>query len=171
MTSNVQPGQRILGTLRIEDGRGVVRVEDRFDTDIHDLWSAITDPRRLARWLCDVEGDLRVGGEIRLHFHGSGWEGTSRIEACDPPNHLQLRGKDDGLAYDMFTDVWLTADGDGTKLVREERGMPIDKLAAYGAGIQIEVEDLAAYLAGRESADVEARWKALETAYDSMAPK
>jgi uncharacterized protein YndB with AHSA1/START domain len=61
-----QPGDiRILGTLRATDGTGVVRLEDRFDTDIEDLWSALTEPRRLARWLGEVEGDLRAGGEFR----------------------------------------------------------------------------------------------------------
>ncbi|WP_344151009.1 SRPBCC domain-containing protein [Nocardioides koreensis] len=32
-----------------------------------DLWSALTDPSRLARWLGEVEGDLRPGGELRAH--------------------------------------------------------------------------------------------------------
>ena len=49
MTSNARPGARILGGLRAADGKGIVRIEDRFDTDIDDLWSALTDPRRLAR--------------------------------------------------------------------------------------------------------------------------
>ena len=37
------------------------------------------------------------------------------------------------------------ADGDQTILVWEERGMPLNLLAPYGAGIQVHVEDLAAY--------------------------
>src|SRR5437016_2254539 len=32
-------------------GVGIVRVEDRSDSDIDDVWSALTDPRRLARWM------------------------------------------------------------------------------------------------------------------------
>jgi len=36
MTSNARPGNRILGSLRSADGKGVVRIEDRFDTDIDD---------------------------------------------------------------------------------------------------------------------------------------
>ena len=68
MTSTEGAGNRILGALRSHDGTGVVTVQDRFDTDIDDLWSAITDPDRLARWLGEVEGDLRVGGEFRAHF-------------------------------------------------------------------------------------------------------
>src|ERR1700760_529181 len=78
MTSNAAAGNRIVGTLRTGDGRGVVRMEDRFDTDIGDLWSALTDPGRLARWLGECEGDLRLGGEFRARFFASGWEGTGR---------------------------------------------------------------------------------------------
>src|SRR5579863_4419012 len=84
MTSNARGGTRILGSLRSADGKGVVRMEDRYDTDIDDLWSALTGPRRLARWLGEVEGDLRLGGEFRARFFASGWEGTGRVEACEP---------------------------------------------------------------------------------------
>ena len=44
MTSNATRGTRILGSLRSADGVGVVRIEDRYDTDIDDLWSALSDP-------------------------------------------------------------------------------------------------------------------------------
>ena len=44
MTGNARPGIRILGSLRSADGKGVVRMEDRFDTDIDDVWSALTFP-------------------------------------------------------------------------------------------------------------------------------
>jgi uncharacterized protein YndB with AHSA1/START domain len=56
------PGTRVLGTLRSVDRKGTVRMEDRYDTNIDDLWSAITDPSRLARWLGDIDGELRLGG-------------------------------------------------------------------------------------------------------------
>jgi uncharacterized protein YndB with AHSA1/START domain len=70
MTRN--PG--ILGSLSSADGKGIVRMEDRFDTGIDDLWSALTDPSRLARWYGEVEGDLRLGGEFRAHLFSSGWK-------------------------------------------------------------------------------------------------
>jgi hypothetical protein len=44
MTGNTRPGTRILGSLQSADGKGVVRIEDRYDADIGDLWSAFTDP-------------------------------------------------------------------------------------------------------------------------------
>jgi hypothetical protein len=63
----------------------------------------------------------------------------------------------------------LAADGDQTILVWEERGMPLNQLAAYGAGVQIHVEDLAAYLAGRELRDAAARFDELFAAYQEVA--
>jgi hypothetical protein len=63
----------------------------------------------------------------------------------------------------------LSADGDQTILVVEERGMPLDLLAAYGAGVQVHVEDLAAHLAGRERCDADTRWDELQPAYEDLA--
>ena len=168
MTSNAHAGGRILGSLRAADGKGVVRMEDRFDTDIDDLWSALTDPDRLARWIGEVEGDLRLGGEYRYNLFASGSEGTGRVEACEPPRRLLLTMDLDQPDDDVI-EATLAADGDQTILVWEERGMPLDLLAAYGAGVQIHVEDLAAHIAGREPRDdAKARWDELLPAYQEL---
>jgi hypothetical protein len=88
MTSNARGSNRILGSLRSADGKGIVRMEDRYDTDIDDLWSALTDPGRLARWLGEVEGDLRLGGEFRARFSPAdgkapgGWTRASPRGIC-----------------------------------------------------------------------------------------
>jgi len=169
MTSNAAAGNRILGSLRSADGKGIVRVEDRFDTDIDDLWSALTDPRRLARWMGEVEGDLRLGGEFRARFFASGWEGTGRVEACEPPRRLLLLTMQPDRPGEQVIEVTLAVDGDQTILAWQERGMPLDYLAAYGAGIQVHVEDLAAHLAGRERCDAGARWNELIPAYQDLA--
>jgi uncharacterized protein YndB with AHSA1/START domain len=169
MTSNARGSGRILGSLRSADGKGIARMEDRFDTDIDDLWSALTNPRRLARWMGEVEGDLRLGGEFRARFLASGWEGTGRVEACEPPRRLLLLTKQPGQTGEHVIEVTLAADGDQTILVWEERGMPLDHLAAYGAGIQVHVEDLAAHIAGRQRGDADARWGELLPAYQDLA--
>ena len=169
MTRNARPATRILGSLRSADGKGVVRMEDRFDTDIDDVWSALTDPRRLACWLGEFDGDLRLGGEYRARFYASGWEGTGRVEACEPPRLLLVATKHHRQADEQVIEAMLTADGDQTILVWEERGMPLNLVAAYGAGIQVHVEDLAAHLAGRERCDGEARSNELMPAYQDLA--
>ena len=148
-------------------------MEDRFATDIDDLWSALTDPHRLARWIGEVEGDLRIGGEFRARWVSSGWEGTGRIEACEPPQRLLLTMRDadpqPGQPDETVIEATLAADDDHTILMVEERGLPLDLLAAYGAGVQIHVEDLAAHIAGRERRDTEARWHELLPAYQDLA--
>jgi uncharacterized protein YndB with AHSA1/START domain len=168
MTSNEPADNRLLGTLRSVDGKGVVRMEDRYDTDIDDLWSAITDPSRLARWYGEVKGDLRLGGELCIRVFSSGWEGARVVEACEPPRRLLTVGKEEDAPYELATEVWLTPDGDQTILVMEERGMPLDYLAAYGAGVQIHVEDLTAYLGGHERRDSNARMYELFPAYQVL---
>jgi uncharacterized protein YndB with AHSA1/START domain len=165
MTGNT----RILGRLRAADGSGVVRIEDHFDTGIDDLWSALTDPGRLARWYGEVEGDLRPGGEFRLRIEGSGWDGAGRVEECEPPRRLLVSTSEKTEPYDETIEATLTADGDQTILVIEARGMPLDKVAFYGAGWQLHAEDLASYLAGREPGDVEARFGELVPPYQALA--
>jgi len=73
--------------------------------------------------------------------------------------------------YDKVIEATLTADGDQTILVIEVQGMPVDKIAFYGAGWQIHAENLGAYLAGRERSDTEARWDELVCAYQDLAAK
>lgn len=178
MTSNAGAGNRILGSLRSADGVGVVRIEDRYDTAIDDLWSALTDPDRLARWYGQVEGDLRPGGAFRMYLEAADIESTGRVEACDPPRRLVVTTRETDESYrkgqgvppfDAVTEVTLTADGDQTILVIEVQGMPLDKIAFYGAGWQFHAENLAAYLAGRERGDIEARWDELVPPYQALA--
>ena len=169
MTSNARPGTHLLGSLRSADGAGVVRVEDRYGTDIGDLWSALTDPGRLARWFGQVEGDLRPGGQFRLYLESDGWDGTGRVEVCEPPGRLLVTTKEVTEPYEKVMEARLTADGDQTILVIEVRGMPLDKIAFYGAGWQIHAENLAAYLAGRDRGDTEARWDELVPPYQDLA--
>ena len=86
---------------------------------------------------------------------------------------LLVRLKDAGEPDDgRDLEVLLTADGDQTAVVWEQRGMPLELLSAYGAGVQIHVEDLADHLAGRERRDdAKARWDELHPAYQGLAAK
>ncbi len=178
MTSNAHPGTRILGSLRSADGQGVVRIEDRYDTDIEDLWSALTDPRRLEGWHGQVEGDLRLGGEFRLYLESDDVESAGRVEACEPPRRLLVTTRETDESwrrgqgvppFDTTIEATLTADGGQTILAIEARGMPLDAIAFFGAGWQIHAENLAAYLAGRERGDTEARWDELVPPYQDLA--
>jgi uncharacterized protein YndB with AHSA1/START domain len=168
MSDNMRAGIGVVGTLRAVDGSGVVRMEDRYDTDIDDLWSALTDPPRLARWIADIEGDLRVGGEFHASFT-SGWEGPGRVDVCEPPRHLRVTMAPGQGDDETVIEAELVSTGDQTRLVIEERGLPLDELATHGAGWHAHVEDLAAHLAGRQRVDWRTRWTELTPSYRERA--
>jgi uncharacterized protein YndB with AHSA1/START domain len=155
-----------IGTMRALDEKlGAVRVEDVYDTDIDDLWQACTTPERLARWIAQVSGDLRVGGRIHATFTSS-WDGPGRIEICDQPHHLLLTMEPD-TEDETEMEAWLSEEGDRTRLVVEERGLPLDKIHFHGAGWQAHLEDLRRSLSG-ESSTWKARWTELTPAYETM---
>jgi|SRR5215470_5799771 len=161
----------VLGSLHSVDGAGVVRMEARFDTGIDDLWGAVTEPERLARWYGEVEGELAPGGEFRVHITLGGPR-TGRVEACEPPHRLLLAMRDPearpGQPDRTEIEAKLIAEGAQTRLVWETRGMPVNLLPAYGAGIQIHVEHLADYVSGRDFSVDDARWDELFAAYEAV---
>ena len=178
MTDAADRRTNVLGRLRSADGTGVVRIEDRYDTDIDDLWSALTEPRRLARWYGAVEGDLRRGGQFSLWLEAAGLRAVGRVEVCEPPRRLQVMTREtdesaqhgNGVPpFDQTIEATLAADAGQTVLVIEVRGMPLDKIAFYGAGWQIHAENLATYLAGRDPGGTEARWDELVPPYLELA--
>ena len=141
-------------------------MEDVYDTDIDDLWSALTEPARLARWIADVQGELQVGGWIQARFTSS-WEGPGRIDVCLRPHQLVVTMAP-GAADETVIEATLAAEGDKTRLVIEERGLPFDALDQYGAGWQAHVEDLAAHLHGQQPGDWQSRWAALRPVYHDL---
>jgi uncharacterized protein YndB with AHSA1/START domain len=156
----------IEGTLHSDEGGGVVRLRARYETDVEDLWSSVTDPQRLAKWYGVVNGDLSDGGEFTAVVHASGWDGRGRIGACVPPRRLAVtmweqEGKEHAVAAELVDD-------DQANLVLEVRGLPLDLVWAYGAGWQVHLEDLGTHLAGREGRNPPTRWDELEPLYRAM---
>ncbi len=158
----------IESTLHSWGGAGVVRMRCRYETDVDALWSAITEPARLARWYGTVAGDLRVGGEYTAFITASGWDGRGRIDACVPPRRLDVTTWEEEGKEQTVT-VALTPVGTHTTVEVEVRGTPLELVWAYGAGWQMHAENLAVHLAGREVASSDTRWDELEPAYREKA--
>jgi hypothetical protein len=93
------------------------------------------------------------------------------VEACEPPRRFLVVSRAADEPNEDSTEVTLTGDGDQTMLVVEQRGLPLDLLWAYGAGLQIHVEDLAVHIAGRGRSDAETRFAELEPAYRDLAAR
>jgi len=159
----------VVGSLRTENGKGIVRMEDSFDTTAVDLWSALTDPHRLSRWLADVEGDLRPGGLFHARFTSS-WDGPGRLDACEAPHRL-LATMSPGSDDETVIEAVITENQGKTTLVIEERGLPLAEYAAHGAGWQAHVEDLALHLGGQATSIWKDRWMELVPGYEELSGK
>ncbi len=64
--------------------RAVV-LQRKYETDVEDLWDALTNAERIPRWFMPIEGDLRLGGRYQLIGNAGG-----TITTCDPPVALGL---------------------------------------------------------------------------------
>jgi uncharacterized protein YndB with AHSA1/START domain len=157
----------IEGTLHSDDGEGVVRIRARYQTDLDNLWSSITQPRRVAQWYGAVKGDLNVGGEFTAVVFASGWDGHGRIDACVPQRRLEVTmWEEEGAEHVVAAE--LAADDGHTTLMLEVRGLPLDFVWAYGAGWQVHLEDLGTHLTEQGSPNLPSRWEELEPLYRAM---
>jgi uncharacterized protein YndB with AHSA1/START domain len=156
------------GQLRAEGDRCGVRFERRYDAPPEELWSALTEPERLTRWLANVaELELRVGGRFLLVWHEDGQQTDGTVLDLEPGRVLEL-----GWTYpeepDSAVRFELRPDGDGTVLVLDHRGLPPRSIAGYGAGWHSHLDSLDAHLGGEE-ADWTARFEELGPAYEKQA--
>ena len=91
------------------------------------------------------------------------------MDSCERPRRLLVTTRQSGESYPIPIEVILTAVGDQTDLIIEERGMPVAMLAAWGAGDQVHIEDLADHVVGRERREMGTRWDELLPAYQALA--
>src|SRR5215469_9209234 len=63
----------------------VVIATRRYDTEIDDLWDAVTNPERIPRWFLPISGDLKLGGRYQLEGNAGG-----EITHCEPPRLLSV---------------------------------------------------------------------------------
>lgn len=160
--------ERYLGlvTRSVQDGEvegkatRVVVAERDYDTDLDDLWDALTNPERIPRWCMPIEGDLRVGGKYQLigNAHGT-------ILECEPPRRLRVTWTMDEEPGSWVT-VTLAPAGRGTRLLLEHAA-PLDRPGAdafwdqygpgaTGVGWDLLMLGMALHLASRAQVDPKA---------------
>jgi len=119
-----------------------------------ELWSACTDPDRVARWLGKVAGDRVIGGEIRLTMTPPDQDiAVLRIESCDEPHRLSVGwswpGEDDSRV-----ELTLEPQGESTKLTLEHSLVTEATAVDYGYGWEDFLNRLHELLDGRDPAAV-----------------
>ena len=121
---------RSVGTKSLESGEARVLTASRvYSTDVADLWDAVTNPERIARWFLPISGDLRQGGRYSLEGNASG-----TIEECDPPHRFAATWEFGGQV--SWIEVRITEEGDGQARFTLEHVAHVDDdmWAQYGPG-------------------------------------
>ena len=106
VTREIRDGERDGVPLR------VLVVERDFAAGAGDVWSAVTSPDRIPRWLAPVTGEFRVGGRFQVENNAGG-----EVLACDAPTHLAITWEFGG--HTSWVDVTLTEDDGHTRLSLE----------------------------------------------------
>ena len=136
----------LMGVLHADTSTASVRFERHYATDVADLWSAVTEPERVARWFAPVTGDFRVGGKVDVHFDDH--DNVYEVQTCEPPSLLVVHWiHDDGQS---LVRAELAATPDGSRLVLDHSGLTADKVPGYGAGWHWHLDALGAVLAGED---------------------
>jgi uncharacterized protein YndB with AHSA1/START domain len=122
------------GRIMEQDGQHVLVQTREFRAPIEDVWAAVTEPERLARWIGTWEGDPAAGSvQFRMLFEGEEHAGeTMTIRICEPPHRLHLTSQ-------TGEEVWLLnldlthADG-VTTLTFSQPGVTAEQVGAVGPG-------------------------------------
>ncbi|HEY8718046.1 SRPBCC domain-containing protein [Pengzhenrongella sp.] len=142
--------ERVTGTAEVlravlaDGARRTVRVSRRFAGTPAQVWPALVQPERIARWFADV--DLADDGAFVLTFSAQDDSQIhGRVLECEADRRLLVNLRwDDGT--DGEVEVTLVAAGEGTDLVLEHRGLPAISAPEYGSGWEAHLELLTSEL-------------------------
>jgi uncharacterized protein YndB with AHSA1/START domain len=156
------------GQLRLEGERRGIRFERRYDAAPQEVWSALTEPERMARWLAEAELDLRVGGAYALRFSDEEDQtAVGEILAVEPERLLELTWEYPGEPNTVVR-FELRPDGDGTILVLDHRGLPAEAAPGYGGGWHAHLDSLEAHLGQEGVPDWWGRYRELAPLYQAQ---
>jgi uncharacterized protein YndB with AHSA1/START domain len=153
-----------MGTVRRDGDQRAVRFERVFSASLEDVWSALTKPERLRRWLAEAAFEARVGGRVELRFDDGRIEGT--VRELDRPRLLEYDWIEGGKRSVVRFELQRTREG--TLLVLDHRQLPAEAAAGFGAGWHSHLDALDAALHRGETAGDEwwDRFRSLLPAYE-----
>ena len=142
---------------REPDGRATLRFRREYPDPPEDVWPALAESGRLARWFGSFTGDARQGGEVELSMtsaeDGGGPPSTVRIVVCEPPHRLEVAIAEDGAApWEIAVTLDPGPDG-GTVLHFRQTLPPGISPAAAGPGWHWYLDRLGASLTGARFPD------------------
>ncbi len=154
MSAPIPTGRRL-----DEGGRTYVELVRTFRAPAADVWAAVTEPERLARWIGTWTGDPATGSVLfTMTFEGEDPQGeTFHIDECTPPHRLRITTalpKDDGTAESWRLRLDLEEAG-GVTTLRFAQDLPDPATAEnVGPGWEYYLDRLVATETGADPATV-----------------
>lgn len=136
----------LMGSVARPDGQSATTLERVIRTTCEELWGALTNPERAARWLGSLSGDLVEGGHYELVFDTSDPDGrVARVVlSCTPPHELVVTWSAPGESTSRVS-VTLSTYSDGTLLDLVHAGLrPPVSDTGHAAGWHIHLDQLTA---------------------------
>ncbi len=99
-----------------------------YDSEIDDVWDALTNIDRIPKWFLPITGDLRVGGRFQFQGNAGG-----EITHCEPPSRFEVTWECMGDI--SWVNIKLSADAKGgTRLRLEHIAYANEHWNQYGPG-------------------------------------
>jgi uncharacterized protein YndB with AHSA1/START domain len=156
------------GTVSLDGSGAAVRFERWYAASVTELWSALSDPERMARWLgAEVHIEAWTGGGVALRWPG-GEQMDGVITIFEPGRVLEFTWRETALGVESVVRFELRPQSSGTLLMLEHSGVPAGQAAGFGAGWHGHLDALAATLAGQDM-DPHARYRQLAPEYARRA--
>ncbi len=136
------------GRLTRDTDRLTLFVTRTFHAPIDDVWAALTEPERLARWLGTWRGDPTTGAvEFRMGFEGeeASFEEMT-IRECEPPHTLKVTSHVGPYVWQL--DVQLSEAEGVTTLAFSQPDVDHDDSLSIGPGWEYYLDRLVADLSG-----------------------
>jgi len=155
-----------LGTVRRDGALGAVRFTRHYAATPEELWSAWTEPDRIARWLgATVQGPVERGASFRLIWaEGADNQVELVVRSLEPPTRLEWEWTVAGEPPTVLR-VDLVAAAGGTDLVLDHRGLPLAQYAGLAAGWHAYLDALGALVESAQAVYWDERFAALLPAY------
>lgn len=155
----------------VDRSAGTVRLERTFAAPPAEVWSALTDPSRLADWLGPLAGGLPGPDQVFVLQLSADESAACRVITWDPESELRLVWDYTGEGPSEVA-FMLDGDGDRTNLTLIHTKLSVDPVQ-YGAGWHVGLDQLAAHLTGAAPhADFMAAYRDLEPRYaDAALPR
>jgi uncharacterized protein YndB with AHSA1/START domain len=145
---------RATGQATDRDGTPAVAFERTFRAPITDVWAAVTESDRLARWIGTWTGDP-ASGAIDFRITGEGDGGTEvryDILACRAPTLLRVRTSTDYGVWDLALELSEAAGVTTLRLV--QRIEDVTTVADVGPGWDCYLDRLVAAETGGDVAAI-----------------